>query len=394
MLFWQTCGGFWQADYKKGVRRKRSVPQEGDDCSSVKQKVRASHWRSIAELDLLSSDVSSDASCASESSMNASEIVMDRDDRRFFESASTNSSSAGTHENSNGTVHVRVEAVQFENPRSDEKTQQELQDLLTSQPKLKSKQSKLACNGSGRVWHFLLVIFTLVFVHDFRTVYSMSRDSANPIQANDCIYVPGGGFSGFWYTLGRLQSIPKEERLDHDYYCYSAGCLAVVASAILDRGMEDMYRMAQDVQNQWKTGEIDRYSVVRAFLDDMLKETSNSSQTATDVLEPPLSGLSKIHIITTAQQDWLGMTTEIRTASNLQELHEMLLQTTWIPFAVGDSLWQNGHMDGAFSALYHPSCDRQMGLGMNPWLLANVINVNLPRSAVEMFWNLGLEHGF
>jgi hypothetical protein len=71
----------------------------------------------------------------------------------------------------------------------------------------------------------------------------------------------------------------------------------------------------------------------------------------------------------------------------------MLVQTTWIPFAVGDDLWHLEHMDGAFSIPYHPRCEHHVGLAPDLDLLANVINVNLGRAKVEKFWNNGLLYG-
>jgi len=44
----------------------------------------------------------------------------------------------------------------------------------------------------------------------------------------DSVYLPGGGFSGFWFHLGYLHSIPSESLHEHDYYCYSAGCLGTL----------------------------------------------------------------------------------------------------------------------------------------------------------------------
>jgi hypothetical protein len=36
-------------------------------------------------------------------------------------------------------------------------------------------------------------------------------------------FLQGGGFSGFWFHLGFLQSIENLE--EYDYYCFSSGCL-------------------------------------------------------------------------------------------------------------------------------------------------------------------------
>lgn len=41
------------------------------------------------------------------------------------------------------------------------------------------------------------------------------------------IYLPGGGFSGFWFHLGYLYSFSEKNDLhDYDFYCFSAGCLS------------------------------------------------------------------------------------------------------------------------------------------------------------------------
>jgi len=221
------------------------------------------------------------------------------------------------------------------------------------------------------------------------------------------VYVPGGGFSGFWFTLGRLQSIPNKH--DMEYYCYSAGCLGVVA-ILSDYTMEDMWNMAHGVQVQWQRGEISRYQVVTNFLDELLlsqssaelvNETTHSqhrrhriSQRSDQWWNQSSGILSKLHIITSTRGGWFfGMQPAVRTPTSLDELHEMLLQTTWIPGAVGAGLWHRDHMDGAFTTLLHPSCTHQVGLAVNLDLFANVVNVNLSRKAVERFWQLGLEYG-
>ena len=41
------------------------------------------------------------------------------------------------------------------------------------------------------------------------------------------VYVPGGGFSGFWFHLGYLHTFGSQQNMnDYDYYCFSAGCLS------------------------------------------------------------------------------------------------------------------------------------------------------------------------
>jgi hypothetical protein len=47
--------------------------------------------------------------------------------------------------------------------------------------------------------------------------------AAGPASVN----LQGGGFSGFWFHLGYLQTFGDRHDLhDYDYYCFSAGCLS------------------------------------------------------------------------------------------------------------------------------------------------------------------------
>jgi hypothetical protein len=204
----------------------------------------------------------------------------------------------------------------------------------------------------------------------------------------DSVCVSGGGFSGFWYTLGRLESIPDPS--SKQYYCYSAGCLGVVAS-LSNYTMEQMWDMAHNVQMKWKRGEISRYQVVEAFLDDLLYQPTLPGNRSLPILDT--ESLALLNIITTVKNGWFGLTTSVRTPSSVEILRTMLIQTSWIPFAIGDDLWHLEHMDGAFTLPHHPSCAHHVGLSLNWDLYLNVINVNLGRHKVEAFWNQGLERG-
>ena len=45
----------------------------------------------------------------------------------------------------------------------------------------------------------------------------------------ECLSVPPGGFSGFWYSISQL----KRNNVNNEkYYCASSGCLAIVSNYI------------------------------------------------------------------------------------------------------------------------------------------------------------------
>jgi hypothetical protein len=228
----------------------------------------------------------------------------------------------------------------------------------------------------------LLFVMAVAMTMSLRTPATAPRSFIE----EDSVYVPGGGFSGFWFTLGRLRSIPDPST--KNFYCYSAGCLGVVATT-LNYTMEETYDMALDIQNRWKRGEVDHFDVVKTFLDDLLFGDRSIS---------PLFGgesylASRLNIITTVKGKWGGLDYDVRKPSSLEDLHEMLLQTTWIPYATGADLWLKDHMDGAFTAGQHPPCAHSVGIASDLDLFANIVNVNLGRDKVEKFYQAGLALG-
>jgi hypothetical protein len=218
----------------------------------------------------------------------------------------------------------------------------------------------------------------------------VSNETAIPFHSTSAprtVYVPGYGFSGFWYILGRLQSIP-EPHIGNEFYCYSAGCMGVVAT-LQNMSMVDIHEEAVRIQNQWKAGEISRYEVVEHFVSWLLLPSADDSATTRNML-------SSLKIITSAPGQSWAVQPVVRSPSSIRELREMLIQTTWIPFATGGAVWHSaGHNDGAFTWPFHPTCDVAIGLtGTNFMssldLLLNVVNVNLSGRKVEEFWNLGV----
>lgn len=212
--------------------------------------------------------------------------------------------------------------------------------------------------------------------------------------SRETIYCPGAGFSGFWYTLGRLQSIEQPDT--KEYYCFSAGCLGVVSS-MRNFTVDETLEIALNIQQKWKTGQIKRHDVVGEFVDALVNTTSSTMSNLVSVEESKV--LERIHVITSTKNSWFGMATHIRTPQTAEELREMLLQTTWIPFAVGESLWHkdsttgSSHMDGAFTMPFHPKTTHALGLPFSPEILLNVVNVNISLEKVKQFWRAGVARG-
>lgn len=250
------------------------------------------------------------------------------------------------------------------------------------------------------------------------------------------VYIPGAGFSGFFYTLGRLHSLQNRNNvtsnpIDNEYYCFSAGCLALVAT-LMDVPLHSVVEMALGAREGWRRGEIGRYDVVNDFVDRLLDETRSCNErthqsSSHDVIHSFVNTnatkqyphkihhyLPKIKIITSAwNKHNPTITQRIRTPSSLIELKEMLLQTTWIPFITGPTLGKfdafgEYHNDGGFAALIYGwkylfgYADSDVTTGRTrhalklPWdveLMFHGLNIALDKEKAVHFWNRGILHG-
>lgn len=211
---------------------------------------------------------------------------------------------------------------------------------------------------------------------------------------SSCLYIPGGGFSGFFYTMGRLQGKAKKES-DVAYYCYSAGCLATTAT-LADISVSEVYEKALDIQMQWRAGAITRFQVVEEFVDYVLSTGNDRTLDET--------ALARLHVITSEdvafEKAWFPkLQTTVRAPQSLEELRTMLLQTMWIPGATGNGLMLNQHLDGGFTTADHPRCPSSLSLPKLTWTWkslefhANLLGYNMSQEQSERFWGYGAELG-
>ena len=240
-------------------------------------------------------------------------------------------------------------------------------------------------SGSGSAWEIN------------RTTTTTTTTNPADADAQDCIYVTGGGFSGFWFTLGRLHSLSLEERRQQTFTCYSAGCLGVVAAVYTNHSMLELYDMARSIQMEWKQGTLHRYHVVPTFVDRLLQQQEQQLQQNTTISSSDAS--SSLHILTSVPvPPWGlgGFQAHMQRPTSTANLRQLLIQTTWIPMAIGSELTYQGHLDGAFSFGQHPHCRHKVGLASawHDWrIMANTLNVNLNQDQVQYFYDLGLDYG-
>lgn len=182
------------------------------------------------------------------------------------------------------------------------------------------------------------------------------------------VYIPGAGFSGFFYTLGRLQALHDAPSRSSpplfDYYCFSAGCLALVTS-LLGLPIDSAIEIAHSSRDRWMTGEIGRYDVVGHFVDGLLfhaeekvasedgrlyvmmdggsttglKHQSNTTrEIAINSTQYPSDRdgdflerhLPRINVITSRWCNRHIFSQSVQKPSSVKHLRRLLVQTTWM----------------------------------------------------------------
>jgi hypothetical protein len=250
-------------------------------------------------------------------------------------------------------------------------------------------------------WYITVLRITwIVIFYAIVMTAAYIKMNPSPVIPNS-VYIAGGGFSGFWYTLGRIQSM--DDFNSKEIYCYSAGCLAAV-SLMTNLSMANVLDSALDIQSQWKAGSLHRYDVIQVFVNNLLTCQQDSSSGLMPCVEDedgkllhPLEDVSildRLHIITTEIDATSGSLLSWvkpveRKVQNVKELKHILQQSTWIPYVVGNGLSLDGHLDGAYTFFAHPTCEYHAGLTTDIDLLLNVVNIDLGRDKAEQLFQKG-----
>lgn len=234
---------------------------------------------------------------------------------------------------------------------------------------------------------FWLIVGTISF---FALYYALASPpmhlvyDAAPPAGPSTIYIPGGGFSGFWFHLGFLQSIENLE--EYDYYCFSSGCLGVLA-VLMNLTLDETADAAFQAQEMWQAGNISRFELVDHFFETLL---SQDDPVAVDNLERILPNLK---ILVTSQRDGH----QVREARNRTELKDLLIKTTWVPYLTGWGFMSDEddvYYDGGFSRLLHPECSHRLDLPLIWETLIHTFSPGLTRDQVGELWSAGHQYDY
>ena len=171
--------------------------------------------------------------------------------------------------------------------------------------------------------------------------------------SRDCLSVPPGGISGFWYSVSQLQNCKNKE-----YFCASSGCLAVIAK---DLDLHKVYNLA-------KTSK-DKYNSFNDIKNNFINKL--------------VANINNIPDITIVTMNNIGYCIE-RKPSNKKELRTLLIKTTDIPILVKNTFRE---IDGGLCYYYLNNCKYRIDFPLNYKFLTNIFNFDVTNEDLVYFYN-------
>ena len=203
--------------------------------------------------------------------------------------------------------------------------------------------------------------------HFFVLFFAISDLLKNFIpQYQECIMISYGGYSGFWYYYNNLQ---KSYILDKNIYCYSAGCLATIAS-IQHNNYDSLIKTVKTLKNKYNNNEINRFDIRNEFIYEI-------SQKVTDIKH------YNINILTSS---YYGNCNIIRPI-NKKELIDALNMTTSVPFLTS-KLNISKNIDGFFCLNKYPKCKQKLTMPKTLYFYINILNHNINDEDISYIMNL------
>jgi len=202
-------------------------------------------------------------------------------------------------------------------------------------------------------------ILTTILILLVALFYSNTNNS-------DCLYIRGGGFSGFWYYYGYLQNNKIANLANKPIYCYSSGCVAYVAS-ISNNNFSYYYDFAHNLLIDYKNNVINSYELKEIYIDFIANTISNIEN-------------YNLNILTS---NYLGQCT-IKKPASVSELIVALDETTNIPI-ITTKLDFNKKLDGAGCITFINKCATTIELPYDYKIYRNVFNINLSYEDVIYF---------
>ena len=186
---------------------------------------------------------------------------------------------------------------------------------------------------------------------------------------SDCIYIKGGGFSGFWYYYGYLQKNKIANIANKPIYCYSSGCVAYIAS-ISNNNFSYLYDSAHTLISDYNNNELTNYEFKEKAITIIVNNISNIQNYNLNILI----------------SNYLGQCI-IKKPRTVNELIVALDETTNLPL-ITSKLDFSKKIDGAVCITFINKCANIINLPYNYKIYRNAFNINLSYEDIIYFYKL------
>ena len=201
-----------------------------------------------------------------------------------------------------------------------------------------------------------------VKIASFLIIFSYLLHSYNPLKTSEnCIFLYGGGYSGYWYTLSRLKkSFDRKNR----FICYSSACVSLV-HRLLNHDLKLAILKSDKIQQQ------------------LIEKNSNLTEIRLKLIDTVMEGVTdkkikisnyNLEILTTNK---FGKCELMKPVGNVH-LRKLLRETTYVPGVTGNYDEKIENYDGGM-CIGKPKCETEINVPFDylSWVKAFVYNLSI-----------------
>ena len=212
-------------------------------------------------------------------------------------------------------------------------------------------------------------ILTTILILIVALYTSYNSNNSNNSNASDCIYIRGGGFSGFWYYYGYLQKNKIANIANKPIYCYSSGCVAYLASINNNNNFSYLYDFAHNLVIDYNNNIINSYELKELYINFIANAISNIQD-------------YNLNILTSY---YLGQCI-IKKPATVDELIVALDETTNIPIITTKPDFSK-NLDGVGCITFINKCATIIELPYDYKIYRNIFNINISYEDIIYFLN-------
>lgn len=207
-----------------------------------------------------------------------------------------------------------------------------------------------------RIKNILLFLFGSYLIYGYNPL----------IKKDNCIFLYGGGYSGYWYTLAQLQ---KYDHNRESFVCYSSACISLIFSLQNPNLSYAVSKSNKIQENLFQLGSNLTY-MRQVYIDTIISNRIDISK-------------KKVIILTTNK---IGKC-ELNKPQNNTHLRKLLLETTFIPGITGNYNENLENYDGG-ACLGKPKCLTQISVPNDYWMWLKTFTPNLSVEDKKYFIDL------